>query len=121
MLASCKLLPIKKDVSKYLSKYISKGGELVNKIIESGRQEELPRQWWTASTPMRKALRDSMRSVSPKSAWSIFKDPELYVMGGVISWYSYVTVKIGDEERVVGLVAYLMDDSVRRCLEEPSG
>ncbi len=114
MLASVKLQPIRKDITRYLGKYISKGGELVADIVSDGRQNELPRQWWTMSSLMRALYKASIVAIMPSLAWEMFKNPEEFLESGVFSWFSVVTVEINEEHRTVGLVAYLSCDDYRQ-------
>ena len=39
---------IKKSATRYISKYMSKGGKLLEEIKEKSSPETLPSQWWTA-------------------------------------------------------------------------
>ena len=39
---------IRKSATRYISKYISKGGKLLREIKEKSSPETLPSQWWTA-------------------------------------------------------------------------
>lgn len=54
--AACKMLPVKKSVESYLGKYMSKGGEIVNKAVESGFIEWMPRQWWSLSRKLKSRI-----------------------------------------------------------------
>ena len=120
MLASCKLEPIKKCISRYLGKYISKGGEIVDNIVEEGRGAELPRQWWTMSKPMKVLYESSLRSIDPDLAWEMFSNPEAFLQAGVFSWYSMIEVEVNGIYRTVGLSAVLADDSYREGMIENS-
>lgn len=115
--ASCKLQPIYKDVTKYLSKYLSKGGEIVDDIREKGREKELPNQWWNSSRLMKALYLKTLKRIPDSLAWEIYKNPDEFYEGGVLSWYSYVEVEIDGESKTVGLVAYLASDDMRQGIE----
>jgi hypothetical protein len=43
---------IKKSASGYIGKYLSKGGEIVSQMADTGDDWMLPRQWWYVSRPL---------------------------------------------------------------------
>lgn len=119
LFASCKLQPIKKDVGRYLGKYLSKGGEIIDQINEDGREQELPRQWWTMTSEMKDIYQESLETITPALAMAMFMNPESFVEAGVLKYYSMVSVEILGEMKTVGMVAYLTDDSYRAGLVCP--
>jgi len=49
--------PVRKSASNYLSKYMSKGSEDVEKFAELVGWERVPRQWWTATKNIKNAVK----------------------------------------------------------------
>lgn len=41
---------IRKSAQNYIGKYMSKGGNIVNEVLEEKGEEYLPSQWWSASS-----------------------------------------------------------------------
>jgi hypothetical protein len=48
---------VKVDASNYLSKYISKGAGDIQEYAAIAGWECVPRQWWTATAPIKKAVK----------------------------------------------------------------
>lgn len=51
---------VKKSVENYLSKYMSKGSEEIEKLIEIGGVECVPKQWWNMNNLMREEIKSGM-------------------------------------------------------------
>lgn len=45
---------VKSSCSSYLSKYMSKGGELIGQIVDEEGEEFIPSQWWSVSQLLKK-------------------------------------------------------------------
>jgi len=48
---------VEKDASQYLSKYMSKGVESVTDYAEINGWDMVPRQWWSATAPIKEAVK----------------------------------------------------------------
>jgi hypothetical protein len=48
---------VEKDASQYLSKYMSKGTASVADYAEIDGWDMVPRQWWSATAPIKKAVK----------------------------------------------------------------
>jgi hypothetical protein len=55
---------IKKSAERYMSKYMSKGGNLAQKLIDKGQGNELPKQWWGASYSLRTWVKENCRLIA---------------------------------------------------------
>lgn len=47
---SYKRLPVKKSAENYLGKYMSKGGAIVQEVLDEKGAEYLPKQWWSMNS-----------------------------------------------------------------------
>ena len=66
--AAVNLQRIKKSAANYLSKYMSKGGEILEKLKEHGLENCIPNQWWSPVGGMRKWLKKNIRKISANLA-----------------------------------------------------
>lgn len=57
--SACDMKPVKKDAGNYLSKYMSKGSELIEGYAERLGWKSVPRQWWNMTKAMRSAVRSA--------------------------------------------------------------
>lgn len=51
---------IEKSASAYMAKYLSKGTEIINDIIQALGEEFIPRQWWSSDALSKKVLKKSL-------------------------------------------------------------
>lgn len=52
---------VKKSAEGYMSKYMSKGGQLAKRLIEEGNINSLPKQWWGATLTLRQWVKSNIR------------------------------------------------------------
>ncbi len=78
---------VKHSVSKYLGKYMSKGNDVVNAVIEAGKQDELPPKWDRISDSLRKRVKAMI--IVPKEAAKMFLADNIEALKeqGIVSWY----------------------------------
>lgn len=105
----CDCVPIKHCVAKYMSKYISKGAEMVNNIRDEGREDELPSQWWTASKAMKKMFYDSLIHLSDNDAAFFFYNLDSLIEQGYLLDGKVIEVEINGISKVVGVVGIFSD------------
>lgn len=89
--ASVDIQKIKKSTVGYLGKYMSKGGAVVAKIKEDGRQNELPRSWWGCTKELRIKIQKSIIKVTGNKAKNLFFNINKLVKMGVIKKYCQVS------------------------------
>lgn len=111
---------IKKNVSSYLSKYLSKGGEVIEQINDDGRTSELPRTWWTISKVLREEYKRSIKNLSQDFLAQLFYETERFLEGGVIRWYGTVYIESNGTDRLVGVVGYFKNDAMAKLCTEVS-
>lgn len=78
---------IKKSVENYLSKYMSKGGEVIDEIIEAGKRDLLPTSWWNVSNALRRIIKSMMFKPSVDARNCLYDTREALKEQGVIQWY----------------------------------
>ena len=83
---------VKKNVSSYLAKYISKGSDVVGKIHDMGRKEELPRHWWTISSSLRNKYKKSIRKIDSGATHLLFYKPQQALARKLIRWYKEIFI-----------------------------
>lgn len=94
---------VKKSVSGYLGKYISKGVNFCKELIKEGLADCLPGQWWTASRESKNELKNAIVHIDKDLAFQLFYDPESWKKKGVLSDYVSVFAVIGIEEKRIGI------------------
>lgn len=58
---ACQLASVEKDVEGYLGKYMSKGISAIARVVESGYDWVLPKQWWSCSRSIVRRMSKEMR------------------------------------------------------------
>lgn len=101
---------VKKSVSSYLGKYMSKGSAIIGEIHDAGKKAELPRHWWTISAAFRDKYKKSIKKIDPGACHLLFYKPQQALARKIIRWYKEIYVQVGDELRLFGLVGYFYDD-----------
>jgi hypothetical protein len=61
--ASIDAKQVKKDAGNYLGKYMSKGGDIVKKMIEKGFTDLVPTAWWHCCLKLKRILKAMMREL----------------------------------------------------------
>lgn len=77
---------VKKSVENYLSKYMSKGGDVINQIIEDGKRNLLPSSWWNVSHGLRRLIRSMIIRPSNEARNCLWDTRELLKNQGIIQW-----------------------------------
>ena len=57
---------VKSSASSYLSKYMSKGGDLIAEVVEDEGEECIPHQWWSASLCLRRWIYANVSPLTQK-------------------------------------------------------
>jgi hypothetical protein len=52
---------VKKSAERYMSKYMSKGADIAQNLIDDGHRNALPKQWWGASYSLRNWVKDNCK------------------------------------------------------------
>lgn len=110
---ACNVQQVKKSLANELSKYLSKGGKIVDRIIKDGRSESLPNFQAIISTDLRKECEKNILKFEGE-AISLFEDNfELLKEAGFVSG-KRIYVQIWDEtsptnyrEICVGIAGYV--------------
>lgn len=103
---------VRKDVARYVSKYVSKGSQSCKKAVENGYGELLPRRWWGMSRKLNFELRKAHDELELKG-----EDAQIFLSllsewksKGIVKYKSIVierTLENGEiEKRVVGVSGY---------------
>lgn len=61
--ASIDVKSVKKDAGNYLGKYMSKGGDIVKKMIDKGFADLVPTAWWHCCLKLKRILKGMMREL----------------------------------------------------------
>lgn len=89
--------------ASYLGKYISKGMQITKEVIDAGKAEQLPNQWWTASVGIKKEFLRKTISMATELAIDFFHNIESYVSNGDVLRYGYAYAYHDGEEKIFGL------------------
>lgn len=95
---------IEKSAVRYLAKYMSKNPDMVDKVIELGRRDELPKQWWCCSKEIRQKYKDSIQDVCLNLAAMMMESLEELKEAGLIKWGEYIDIYVGWKKLRLGCV-----------------
>lgn len=65
--ASCNIQEVKKSAGNYLAKYMSKGKNLTDEIIQSGGAGRLPASWYFCTKPLRSIVMNAIKVMNHPS------------------------------------------------------
>lgn len=109
---------IRKSAAAYLGKYISKGGEILQELIEKGFEEHFPKQWWTASKVMKAMIKDSIIRLDSDCCNFMFYNLGNCIADGWLSWCNFVDVETKPGEYMtVGCVGVFSEEYYDNLLE----
>jgi hypothetical protein len=92
--ASTRIERVKKSVECYLAKYMSKGGKVIQEIIDAGLRPLLPTAWWGMTNSLRKKVKDACIQVSEQAKNCIFDTKEHLLESGILQWFYVVTIEV---------------------------
>ena len=78
---------VKKSIENYLSKYMTKGGECINDIIEAGKRELLPTSWWNITYQLRTLIKSLIVPLSREAGNVLYDTRESLKNQGIIQWF----------------------------------
>lgn len=112
---NCKV--VRKSATRYLSKYMSKGGRVVKDIRET-QPECLPRQWWTMNASMRRWLDGCIHPMNADIAEFIWEHPAEAVEAGIIGWYKEIKIELEGGLYQVAVIGWFADkEQKKRAVE----
>jgi hypothetical protein len=92
--ASTRIEPVKKSVEHYLSKYMSKGGKVVQEIIDAGLRMCLPASWWAMTDSLRRRVKNACIPVCQEAKNLLFDQREQLTQAGIIQWSHVVEIEL---------------------------
>lgn len=92
--ASTRIEKIKKSVENYLSKYMSKGGKVIEEVIESGRRHLLPTSWWGMTNTLRDTVKAGCKQITQEMTDILYGQREELQQAGIIRWFHVLTVDV---------------------------
>lgn len=88
--AATRIESIRKCAKRYMTKYMSKAGTVVNEIIAAGLTDCLPTAWWGMSHSLRREVKAGIVEVVKDTAELIAGHLEEYKQAGLIKWFGRV-------------------------------
>lgn len=106
---------VKKDVVRYMSKYMSKGNQSLQLDIS---QEMIPSAWWGIDKVLRQKIKASIIRISGCFAMTLFYNAKWFKQNGYLSYYYYVTItdSNGDDKRVGMSFKFKDEDKMKELL-----
>jgi hypothetical protein len=77
---------IKKSIENYLSKYMSKGGKVIEEVIEAGKRNLLPTSWWNVSHDLRRIIKSMIRYGSDDAGNCLYDSRKALEEQKIIQW-----------------------------------
>lgn len=97
---------VRKSASGYISKYMSKGGRLQSEVAAVAPCQ-IPKQWWSMSSLMRKVLKRSTLSLHPETAEHLFWHCNSTANYQCFTVAHQCYARIGGREICVGVAGYI--------------
>lgn len=96
--AACNIQRVKKSASSYLGKYLTKGVQNIQGVIDDGFEWWLPKHWWNCSRALLHRVKSKTRCVDKMAGW-LYDVAEL---GGkdIWVWHRDVEIEMGDGHKV---------------------
>jgi hypothetical protein len=88
--AATRVEPIRKDAKRYMSKYVSKGCEVVDRMIKDELIDFLPKSWWGMSNGLRRTVKAETVDIPKDTAYMIADHLTEYKAAGLIKWFCRV-------------------------------
>jgi hypothetical protein len=89
---------VQKSASRYLGKYLSKGGKVIDEIIEAGRRDELPSKWDRIADSLRSKVKQEIKYFTRNAKIQIAYNLESLKEQGILKWYYEVKVDFSKYE-----------------------
>jgi hypothetical protein len=86
-LASTRIERVKKSAEYYLSKYMSKSGEVIDEIVKVGKKHMLPSCWFGCSSELRDKIKSMSTFIPKEVAKAIYSQREELKLKGVLSYF----------------------------------
>lgn len=99
---------VKKDAVAYISKYLSKGGKLIEEIKDEPNQARIPRAWAHCSKRLKRYILDSIDTLTNDEKIAIFNGYPLEEEG-YLKWLFPIDVCIDEEYVRVGYAGALAE------------
>lgn len=84
-----KIEVVRKSAERYMSKYMSKGGKLAQKVKDDNKTHLLPKAWWGATLTLRKWVKDNTKILSESAQEFIrenYKQCQADIKNSPFSW-----------------------------------
>jgi len=102
---------VKKDAGRYLSKYMSKGGELISEIAEK-MPEQLPRHYWKVDKETKISVKRNTKTYYDEECWNALEICKAGIKDSSKNWFKEVYISV--EEKVHVLFGYCGYNSTLR-------
>jgi hypothetical protein len=86
-LASTRIERVRKSAEYYLSKYMSKSGDVVNEIEKAGKKHMLPSCWFGCSIELREKIKSMSTFIPKEVAQAIYRQREELKSKGILSYF----------------------------------
>lgn len=102
---------IKRNVEAYMSKYLSKGHKNLEEIVETGRESEIPRAWYTITRQLLRAIMACIITLPPdliELIISCIDAKDAFIRShGLIAWMQKLEIPINADVTLTGYIGRL--------------
>lgn len=110
--AATRIERVKKSAARYLSKYMSKGGKVLESIKEAGLGCILPTSWWGMTQELRREVLDSLICPTPEVKQYVIANRKQLKEAGLIRWYYDIFIDAADNfKALVGVVGSFANEA----------
>ncbi len=114
---------VRLSAKNYLGKYMSKGGKIVQKVIDAGQEDYIPSAWYGVSAGLREEIKAGMTELTPHQALEFAENIDYLQELGVIEWYypiyqdMWLPGELAPSLHLVGVVGNLSGEHALRFLK----
>jgi hypothetical protein len=120
--ASTRIEQVKLNAAHYLGKYMSKGGKVVQKVIDAHRGHFLPSSWYGVSAALRREIKNAIANLTPQQAYSFLENFENYRWLGAVEWFypiyqeMWLPGELAPSDHLVGIIGTFRDERSLKLL-----
>ena len=91
------------QIAKYLSKYMSKGGQILSEIKAAGLADQIPSSWWSSSHELKQLVKAHTYTLTGDAAWQFIREMD---RGEQLGLLTYHPVEIQNVDQDTGVVTH---------------
>jgi hypothetical protein len=87
---------VKVSVKRYLSKYMSKGGDVIDQLVSAGLEQYIPKRWYSCSKELAQMVQDRIFKLEQGVTEYLYDNRDYLKSIGILAWFHVVTLDCVD-------------------------